>query len=172
MAAGDDRQATAVGGRMVEIDRDDQQIEVRVGERRVILVPVEPRVGRTRLEDEARLLQLDAGADQALDHVEDPGVEDEVVEGRVPGDRVADSLDVVASVEPLHHQERSIAAGDAPSGTKHVSQRAAKRRQLARGQKRRDDEIAVRGVESLLPGDGHRIVVGRPFTPSALDPVR
>ena len=40
------------------------------------------------------MLQLDVGADQALDHVEDPDVEDEVIEGLVMGNRIADPLDV------------------------------------------------------------------------------
>jgi hypothetical protein len=160
MAAGDDRQAPVVGTGIVEVDGDDQQIEVRVGERRVVLVPVEPRVGRSWLEDEPRLLQLDVGADEALDHVENPGMEDEVVEGRVMGDRIADPFDVVAPVEALDHPERSIAAGEAASAPEHGGQRRAKPGQLPRGQKRRDDEIAVRGI-ALLPGGGQQRYVAR-----------
>ena len=93
--AGDDAQAAVLLGRFVDVDGHRDQVVVRVGKERVVLVPLEARmVAGGRLEIELRVMDLDVRSDEGFDGVEDLRVEDQVHERLVMGDRVEDAADV------------------------------------------------------------------------------
>ena len=150
MATGNDPQAAVVRRRVVEVDGHDHQIEVRVGERRKVLVPVEPGPRRARLEHQPRLLQLDVGADQVLHHVEDPRMEDQVVEAPVVRDRITHPRDVVRPVSAPHHEKLPCAVSETPGGAQERGQRGAQPGELPGRQEILKDQIAAPKSKSRL----------------------
>src|SRR6266849_1898532 len=82
VANGDDGETAVLLRRIVQVDHDRQQVEVGVWEKRVVLVPLEPRLAVAgRLEIELGVVQLNVRTDQVLHDVQDFRIEDQVGKG-------------------------------------------------------------------------------------------
>src|SRR5947209_4711995 len=110
LVASRNRRAAAVFLRgIIEEDHDGEQIEVGVREKRMVLVPFEARVTTARRLQVELGVQLDVRPDQVLHHVQDFGLQDQVMECLVTHDGVEDATHGVAAA--VGTRDRALVVG-------------------------------------------------------------
>jgi len=122
-------------------------------EKRIILVPFEARFATARrLEVELGVVQLDIPPNQVLHHVQDFGIQHQVMERLVPRDGVEDATDGKATVFGTGDRELVVGRRQAIGIAEYLGECAAQRGQLARIEQLRKNQVAVLFVSRALFG--------------------